>query len=62
MNGFFKCYNKKIRNKKKNQTSTTWDFIIKIMKTQILTIFCFLDNDNKAFIISYLSDITHEFS
>lgn len=53
---------KKFEIKNKKQTSTTWDFIIKIIKTQILTIFCFLDNDNKAFIISYLSDITHEFS
>lgn len=53
---------KKFEIKNKKQTSTTWDFIIKIMKTQILTIFCFLDNDNKAFIISDLSDITHEFS
>lgn len=27
-----------------------------------MTIFCFLDNDNKAFIISYISEITHELS
>lgn len=36
--------------------------IIKIMKTQNLTFSCFPDNDDNAFIISYLCDITHEFS